>query len=134
MKNIDKLEFHPKVWGSEHWIVNSAYCGKLLTIDHRYRCSIHYHKNKEETFFVIKGMVLMEIDGKKIFLDEGEKIDILPGTKHRFTGYDYLHNQIIEFSTHHEEEDSYRDVESGYVRDDEWEEIRKLYLTEKGLI
>ncbi len=43
-----------KVWGSEEWIVNnSTYCGKILNIKKGYRSSIHYHKNKHETFYLL---------------------------------------------------------------------------------
>ena len=53
-----------KVWGSEEWIVNRAYCGKKLILNKGFRCSMHYHKNKDETFYILKGKVLMEIDNK----------------------------------------------------------------------
>ena len=43
------------------------------------------------------------------------KQHIHPGEKHRFTGLE--NSEIIEFSTHHIEEDSYRDEASGRVLD-----------------
>jgi len=48
-----------KIWGSEEWLVNNElYCCKILNLKKGYRCSIHYHKDKDETFYVLKGIVL----------------------------------------------------------------------------
>lgn len=102
-----------KVWGKEIWIVNKDYCGKKLILKKGFRCSMHYHKNKDETFYILKGRVLMEADNKKQIMTEGDSIMITPNTKHRFTGLE--NSEIIEFSTHHEDEDSYRDELSGKV-------------------
>jgi hypothetical protein len=76
------------------------------------------HKNKHETFYILNGKVLMEIwnkEDKSKFrvMGSGEIQVIEPYMKHRFTGLEK--SQIIEFSTHHEEEDSYRDTPSGQV-------------------
>ena len=57
MKNIV-----PKEWGSEYWIVNNdLYCGKLLTLEKNKRCSVHYHKNKDETFYILEGKIKLEL-------------------------------------------------------------------------
>jgi len=103
-QNIKKVE---KVWGSEEWIVNRDYCGKLLNLKKGFRCSYHYHKNKDETFYVLKGKILLELDGEKEILNPGDTILVKPGQKHRFTGLE--DSTIIEFSTHHDDEDSYRE-------------------------
>jgi mannose-6-phosphate isomerase-like protein (cupin superfamily) len=121
---VKRVESHEKKWGYEKWIVNEEYCGKLLTLKKMYRCSIHCHKIKSETFFVIKGKVLIEIDDKSFVLIEGDAIDIRRGEYHRFTGLE--DSSIIEFSTHHEEDDSYRKVESGKV--DNQAEIKEKIL------
>ena len=107
------MEEVKKVWGKEIWIVNRDYCGKKLILNKGYRCSMHHHKNKDETFYILKGKVLMETDNKKQIMTEGDSIIIAPNTKHRFTGLE--NSEIIEFSTHHEDEDSYRDELSGKV-------------------
>ena len=44
---------------------------------------------------------------------QGDSLRITPGMKHRFTGLE--DSEIMEFSTHHKDEDSYRDEESGKV-------------------
>ena len=102
-----------KVWGHEEWIVNRDYCGKKLVLKKGFRCSMHHHKKKDETFYIIKGGVLMESDGKKKVMKPGDSIHIKPGCKHRFTGL--KNSEIIEFSTHHEDSDSYREELSGKI-------------------
>ena len=102
-----------KIWGAEEWIINREYCGKKLILNKSYRCSMHYHKNKDETFYVLKGKVLMEIGNKKNIMLPGHSILIEPNTRHRFTGLE--NSEIIEFSTHHEDSDSYREELSGRV-------------------
>ncbi len=47
---------HKKVWGREEWLVNTdKYCGKFLNVDKGYRSSIHHHRNKDETFYLLEG-------------------------------------------------------------------------------
>ena len=106
----------PKDWGHEIWIVNRDYCGKSLFVKKGHRCSIHSHKLKDETFYIVKGKILLELDGKKKIMNIGESQLVMPGQKHRFTGLSE-ENEIIEFSNHHEDSDSYRDVSSGKVED-----------------
>lgn len=102
-----------KVWGKEILIVNRDYCGKKLILNKGYRCSMHHHKNKDETFYILTGKVLMETDNEKRIMLPGDSIRITPGMKHSFTGLE--NSEIMEFSTHHEDEDSYRDELSGKV-------------------
>ncbi len=102
-----------KKWGKELWIANYDYCGKLLILNKGFRCSMHYHKNKDETFYINKGKVLMEIDNEKKIMLPGDSVRLTQGMKHRFTGLE--NSEIMEFSTHHEDEDSYRDEVSGEV-------------------
>ena len=52
----------------------------------------------------------------------GHSILITPNTKHRFTGLE--NSEIMEFSTHHEDSDSYREEVSGKV------DLDKLELPE----
>jgi quercetin dioxygenase-like cupin family protein len=110
IKKVDKL------WGSEEWIVNNElYCGKILNLNKGFRGSIHYHKNKHETFYLLEGKVLIELGDslEKQTLKPGESIVLEPGKKHRFTPLE--DSKIIEFSTHHEDDDTYRDSESEKV-------------------
>jgi len=117
--NMDEMIVMPKVWGSEEWIVNNKkYCGKILNLNEGFRCSIHYHIEKHETFYILDGEVLMELgDDKGIneyrIMKSGDIQVIEPKQKHRFTGI--KNSRIIEFSTEHKEEDSYRDSQSGAI-------------------
>ncbi len=101
----------PKEWGEEHWIVNRQYCGKKLVLRRGWRCSLHYHRVKDEVFYLIKGRVLLEVDGNEHVMVPGDHHHIPPKTVHRFSGLE--DSEIIEFSTHHEDEDSYRLEKSG---------------------
>jgi mannose-6-phosphate isomerase-like protein (cupin superfamily) len=122
----DEIAIHPKVWGEEHWIVNKEYCGKKLVLRRGYRCSLHYHKAKDEVFYIISGAVLMEVNGTARLLTPGMKQYIQPGDRHRFTGLEP--SAIIEFSTHHVEEDSYRESPSGPVPEREFEALYARYV------
>ena len=113
---LNRHKFVKKIWGSEEWIVNNdKYCGKLLRLKKGYRCSLHKHKNKDETFYISKGKVLLEHGKVKLVLEPGDSVRILPETFHRFTGLE--DSDIFEFSTHHEDDDSYRKELSGKVDD-----------------
>ncbi|MBD3164398.1 cupin domain-containing protein [Candidatus Woesearchaeota archaeon] len=104
---MQNIKIVPKAWGEEKWIVNRDYCGKILILKKGFRCSMHHHKNKDETFYISKGKVLLEYDGKKSIMKPGQAQLIEPNKKHRFTGLE--DSEIIEFSTHHEDSDSYRE-------------------------
>lgn len=115
-----------KGWGHELWIENNdKYCGKQLTVLPGKWCSVHYHKLKDETFYVIDGELLLEyaglipktgythdlwwtIDKKKIVLKKGDSFRIRTDSMHRFTSNTNTPCTFIEFSTTHSDEDSYR--------------------------
>ncbi len=114
---LDEVEYQankmivPKTWGHEEWIVNSDYCGKKLVLKEGHCCSLHFHKIKDETFYIASGKVGFQLNDQFFILRPGDSLLITPGTKHRF--YGISHSEIFEFSTHHMEEDSYRDEVSG---------------------
>jgi len=114
------MEKHNKVWGSEDWLINTdKYCGKILNIDKGYRSSIHHHKIKDETFYLLEGKVLMEFWDETFgracinVMEPGNTQRLKPYEKHRFTGLE--NSKMLEISTHHKEEDSYRDTKSEKV-------------------
>lgn len=113
--NLVNIKTVPKGWGKELWIHNDEkYCGKVLILNKGKRCSLHFHLKKHETFYISKGLVQMEIveneDKKILIMRPGDALEIPPGLKHRFTGIE--DSEIMEFSTEHFEEDSYR-LEAG---------------------
>jgi quercetin dioxygenase-like cupin family protein len=121
------MEIHEKVWGEEHWIVNNPeYCGKKLIIKKGFRCSLHLHKIKHETFYVHSGRILMEHNERVEILSTGSTVTINRNDLHRFTGLDDL-NEIFEFSTQHFEDDSYRMIESGEVSQKDLDHIEEIF-------
>ena len=71
----------------EYWIVNDRtnnYCGKFLFLFAGQRCPLHYHKIKDETFFVVKGRVALEVNGEHVLLNEGDIYKMAPGWNHTF--------------------------------------------------
>ena len=122
-----------KGWGFERVVHNSKdYCGKELVLYKNRTCSIHYHKKKRETFYILSGSLILElysepfevinsnfqetldsllafeqVQCKVVRMDPGDSIFIDILTPHRFIGLaDETH--FIEFSTQHFEDDSYR--------------------------
>ena len=119
------MEMIKKVWGEEKIVVNSdKYCGKFLYVKKGYQCSLHYHKLKDETFFILSGSVWFEekakIDVKMGYvsgymLKSGDVKRLPPMTIHRFSAVDE-DCVIIEFSTPHKDSDSYRLEISGKIK------------------
>lgn len=101
------MDIVTKVWGHEEWIVNNnLYCGKRLILNKGWQCSLHYHEKKTETFYVDFGCVLMELGNERFTLRRHSNVTVLPGVKHRFSGLE--DSVIIEFSTHHDDADTFR--------------------------
>jgi D-lyxose ketol-isomerase len=80
------------------------YCSKWLTLLPGQVCIDHYHNFKKETFFCIKGIVEINLPGKKVTLKPGEKYTLTPGTLHNFTSKDGA--VVEEVSMHDENADS----------------------------
>lgn len=100
-----------KPWGREEWIVNEEYCGKILTLDKGYHSSLHYHKEKKETFYLLEGKILVVSDGRDLVLNVGDILDIKRGQLHRIQALE--DSKLLEISTHHEDSDSYWVVKGG---------------------
>ena len=108
----------PKGWGYELWITNNSnYCGKLLKIIKGKKLSWHYHKVKDEVMFCQSGRVKIIYGwnsdigiATQIILEKGESFHIPRELIHRIEAIE--DSEILEFSTQHFDEDSYR-VEKG---------------------
>jgi len=112
MKKVDKG------WGHELWIVNKPeYCGKLLFIEENKMCSWHYHKIKDETFYLQSGKIKL-LHSEEDNIDEatettliaGDSFYVPVGLRHRMVAIES--SELFEFSTEHFDSDSYR-VEKG---------------------
>jgi len=119
-----------KVWGQEIWIANNElYCCKILKVKMRYRCSYHKHEIKDETFYVQKGIVLMKHKGKEFFMNhKSPSLRIKPGEHHSFMAM-VGNVEIIEGSTQHFDEDSYRRNKSCFVIESEFQNYMDLIYT-----
>lgn len=112
--NCSKIKFVSKGWGFEKWIVNNQeYCGKLLYFVKGGKCSWHYHKLKDETFYVQSGKILLTYGDSddmafshQIILERGENFHITRGMRHQMEGFE--DTELFEFSTQHFDDDSIR--------------------------
>jgi len=103
-----------KGWGWELWIVNKKeYCGKLLFFEKDKRCSWHFHKIKDEVFYLQSGRLLVKYSdddnlekAQELILEPGNNFYIYPGLRHQMIALE--ESELFEFSTEHFEEDSYR--------------------------
>lgn len=111
-----KIQIVHKSWGREEIIVNNdVYCLKKLTCEDRKWSSkgkYHYHRVKDETFYVIQGRLEMDVvqnDGifANFYLFPYQTFRVPPGMKHRFRS---VGDRCVfyEVSTTHRDEDTVR--------------------------
>ncbi len=94
-----------KPWGSETWFAQTdKYVGKVLFIKKGHRLSLQYHEVKDETLYLLSGLVEIPIKDaassrppKVVKLTVGESIHIPPLTVHRITALE--DSTFIEVST-----------------------------------
>jgi quercetin dioxygenase-like cupin family protein len=73
---------------TEFWIANEVeggYCGKFMFMFKGQTCPNHHHKEKLETFFIVKGKVRMEYEDEVRILNPGDVLLIHVGNYHRFS-------------------------------------------------
>lgn len=86
-------------------IINREYCKKLLVILPGQKHPVHAHKVKEETFQLLYGDLIVNIEGNEKALKPGDILTVLRGEKHSFTS---AKGAIFEeVSTTHIMNDSY---------------------------
>jgi mannose-6-phosphate isomerase-like protein (cupin superfamily) len=113
MVKILTHEIHQKGWGYEEWIYNGEYCGKILVFEKGKKCSWHFHKIKDETFYVQSGSFLIKYSiqddlalADEVILTQGQALRIPPQLRHQIIALES--SKLFEISTHHVESDSYR--------------------------
>ena len=122
--DFKKPERHDKGWGYEEWIANNEkYCGKLLFLKKHKKCSVHYHKLKDETFYLQSGKLKVLLADsfddyksdkvKEILMRPADSLHIWPGRVHRMSALE--DSELFEFSTQHFEEDSIRIVKGDSI-------------------
>jgi mannose-6-phosphate isomerase-like protein (cupin superfamily) len=133
--NPAEMKFVPKRWGWESWIANNElYCGKILFIKAGKWLSYHYHKIKDEVLYVQSGR--MNVTSGKLKDEEyypsgqnhlsdalwinkadlgvvvceelgpNSAFHVTPWMPHQMEALE--DTVVIEFSTKHRDEDSYR--------------------------
>ena len=110
-KNIKHVD---KGWGHEKWIVNKPeYCGKLLFFKRGKRCSWHYHKIKDEVFYLQSGRLMVYYSddddlskADQVVLCPGDSFHVYVGLRHQMVALE--DSELFEFSTQHFDSDSNR--------------------------
>ena len=78
-----------KPWGYELLFAHTPkYAGKIIFVKKGHRLSLQYHEKKDETMYIYRGKVLLDIenaDGKMVSreVQPGQSIIIPPNTRHR---------------------------------------------------
>lgn len=105
--------FVEKGWGSEFiFATTDKYCGKLLNFNAGSQFSMHFHAEKDETWYVLSGRFLISYVNTKDattddrYLEQGETWHNPPLLPHRITCIEA--GTIIEVSTPDSVEDNYR--------------------------
>ena len=95
-----------KPWGYELiWALTEHYCGKLLVVRAGHELSLQFHREKDESWFVLEGRAKLEFAaaGEKATTNEvvkaGAAFHITPGTVHRVRALE--DTTILEVSTPH---------------------------------
>jgi mannose-6-phosphate isomerase len=108
LTGIEQFAFEPrrvdKPWGYELiWAVADAYAGKLLSVKAGHELSLQFHREKDESWYVLEGRAEVELAaaGEKTTATEvvtpGAAFRITPGTVHRIRALD--DTLILEVST-----------------------------------
>lgn len=93
-----------KPWGHELVLAHTdRYVAKLLHIDRGQRLSRQYHRVKDETLFVLSGVLVLQVGAgdemREIEVAQGRGFRIVPGTVHRFIAPPDRDCDLIEAST-----------------------------------
>jgi mannose-6-phosphate isomerase len=126
LKGVDQFAFEPerveKPWGYELiWAQSEHYAGKLLSVNAGHALSLQFHREKDESWYVLEGRAELEFaaPGEKTTSSEivtpGSAFRITPGTVHRIRALE--DTVIAEVSTPHL--DDVVRLEDSYGRADE---------------
>jgi mannose-6-phosphate isomerase-like protein (cupin superfamily) len=102
-----------KGWGSEEiWATNDKYCGKLMHFNTGAKFSMHFHSEKDETWYVLSGQFSVyyidttDASIHKAELNPGDTWHNKPLLPHQLVCIEA--GTIIEVSTPDSVEDNYR--------------------------
>jgi len=101
--DIMKAETISKPWGKEEILIKTQnYAMKRITINPGSRMSLQYHEQKEETIYVLEGILInwkTENIEDHFTLSPGETYHVKPGVVHRFGSPNEVQTVILECST-----------------------------------
>ena len=101
--DIVKAKIIHKPWGKEEILAaTDNYVMKRITISPGSRMSLQYHEKKEETIYVVSGILInwkTEEMKDHFTLMPGETYHVKPGVVHRFGSPNELETVVIECST-----------------------------------
>jgi mannose-6-phosphate isomerase-like protein (cupin superfamily) len=108
LMNLDRFAVQPerveKPWGYELiWAKHDGYAGKLLFVRAGHALSLQFHREKDESWYVLEGRAELELGraGQAVLQKEvvsaGVAFHFPPGTVHRVRAVD--DTTIIEVST-----------------------------------
>jgi mannose-6-phosphate isomerase len=108
LKGVEQFAFEPerveKPWGHELiWAMAEHYAGKLLSVNAGHELSLQFHREKDESLYVLGGRVEFELaaPGEKATATEvvtaGAAFRIRPGTVHRIRALE--DTVLLEVST-----------------------------------
>jgi len=110
LKGIEQFAFEPerveKPWGYELiWALSEEYAGKLLSVNAGQQLSLQFHRQKDESWYLLEGVAELEFaaPGEKTTTAEvvrpGAAFRIRPGTVHRIRALEDV--LMLEVSTPH---------------------------------
>ena len=89
-----------KPWGYEKiLILTEKYLTKELYVKEGYQTSFHYHKQKDETMYIISGGGYIEFEDRKEYFTKNDSIRIKPNVKHTIVATE--NTVLYEVSTPH---------------------------------
>jgi mannose-6-phosphate isomerase len=108
LENLDRFSFPPerveKPWGYELiWARTDAYAGKILFVRSGQALSLQFHREKDESWYVLDGRAELELGDagdavtKREVITAGAAFRFRPGTVHRIKAMD--DTTILEVST-----------------------------------
>lgn len=89
-------------------VVNREYCKKLIVILPGQKHPEQYHKQKEETFHVLYGEIVLTLDGQERTCRKGDVVVVEKGMRHAFTSRKGAVMEEIS-STHYRDDSFYTD-------------------------
>lgn len=112
----DKKIARNKVWGEEYIIYNFRHAVKVMVLKPNTQVSLHFHSEKDETFILTEGTLVIETIGKDgetkttILSRPYDSLTINRNTPHTFYTLDDQKEDtiFIEASTTDQPDDSYR--------------------------